>query len=165
MKTRTVLIGLIVFALGIALFVGGVIGALGSLTIQTNFTQPHPGEYVSSEILLNTTSDLVVSSPATPGGVIPALDLSRVNSTNLSSYVIHYNSTGAGSDIYSSIVGDYYYVAFSSAQPSTTIVVTSLRGSVIGYGSLVLIGIVCGIAGIIIAIIGAFQKKQPPAQG
>ena len=164
LKTRTVVIGLIVLVVGIALFVGGVIGALGSISIQTNFMQPHPGEYVSSEILLNTTSGLVVSFPATTGGVIPAQDLSRINSTNLGTYAIPYNSS-AGNYIYRSLVGDYYYVAFSSTQPDTTIVVTSLKGSLVGYGSLVLIGIVCGIVGFIIAIIGLFQKKQTPIQG
>jgi hypothetical protein len=159
------MIGLIILVVGVVLFVGGAIGALGSLTINTAFTQPHPGEYVSSEIVLNTTSSLVVSSPAALGGIIHAQDLGLVNSSNLGTYTIQYDSTGAGSDIYTSLVGDYYYVAFSSTQPSATIVVTNLRGSVVGYGALVLLGIVCAIAGIAVAIIGVFQKKRPPVQG
>jgi len=165
MKTRTVVIGVVVLAVGVALFIGGALGALGSITINTTFTQQHPGEYVSTEIILNSTSELAVSSPASVGGVIRAQDLSVVNSTNLGSYAIPVNSTAAGSDIYRSLSGDFYYVAFSSTQPSTTIVATPLKSSVIGYGLLVLVGIVCAIAGIIVAIVGVFQKRKSPAQG
>lgn len=164
MKTRTVVIGVILIAVGVALFVGGALGALGSITINTTFTQPHPGEYVSAEIMLNGTSELAVSSPASAGGVIHAQDLGFVNSTNIGSYAISYNSTAAGTDIYRSLTGNFYYVAFSSSQPSTTIVATPLKSSVVGYGLIVLIGIVCGIAGIIVAVVGVFQKGRPPAQ-
>jgi hypothetical protein len=164
MKTRTVVIGLVILVIGIAFVIGGGLGALGSISINRTFTQPQPGEYVSAEIVLNTTSDLAVSSPAAVGGIIHAKDLSQVNSANINSYAIPYNSTGAGSDIYKSLGGGFYYVAFSSTQPSTTIVATPLRSSVVGYGVLVLLGIVCIIAGIVIAAVGAIQKTKVPVQ-
>jgi len=165
LKTRTVVIGVILLVVGIALFGGGALGALGSITINRTFTQPHAGEYVSAEIILNATSGLVVSSPAVAGGVIHAQDLNLVNSTNISSYAIPYNSTGVGSDIYRSLSGSFYYVAFSSTQPNTTVVATPLKSSLIGYGLLILLGIVCAIAGIIVAIVGVLQKTRPPVQG
>ena len=165
MKKRTVVIGIILLVVGVALFGGGALGALGSITINRSFTQPHPGEYVSAEIVLNGTSGLVVSSPAAVGGIIYAQDLNLVNSTNFGSYVIPYNSTGVGSDIYKSLSGSFYYVAFSSTQPSTVIVATPLRGSLIGFGLLILLGIVFALAGIIVVVIGVFQKGRPPVQG
>jgi hypothetical protein len=162
MKTRTVVIGLVILVIGVVLFFGGAIGALGSISINNTFTQPHPGEYVSAEITLNTTSGLAVASPAATGGIIHAQDLGLVNSTNLGTYVIPYSSSAAGTDIYKSLVGDYYYVAFSTTQPGTTIVATPAKVSVASYGVLVLAGIVLAIAGIVVAIIGAFQKNRPP---
>jgi len=165
MKTRTFVIGLVILVIGVALFIGGAFGVLGSITISTTFSQPHSGEYVSPEIVLNVSSDLAVSSPAAVGGVIHAQDLSFVNSTNIDRYTVARNSTGVGTDIYKSLSGDFYYVAFSSTQPDTKIVATPLGSSVIGYGLLVLLGIVCGIAGVVVTIVGAVQKKPQPDQG
>ena len=53
---------------------------------------------------------------------------------------------------------------FSPTEPSTTIVATPVRSSAVGYGSLVLLGIVLVVAGIIVAIIGVVQKKVPAQQ-
>lgn len=163
-QRRTVVIGLAVLVIGVAMFIGGAIGALGSININRTFTQPQPGEYVSAEIMLNTTSDLAVSSPASVGGIIYAQDLNQVNSTNVNSYAIPYNSTGAGSDIYRSLSGDFYYVAFSSTQPGTAIVATPLGSGIRGYGALVLLGIVLIIVGIAVAAVGAIRKSKAPVQ-
>ena len=161
---RMVAIGAVVLAVGIVMVIGGAVGALGSLTIKTSFAQPQPGEYVSAEISLNTTSTLVVSSPAASGGVVHAQDLNSVNSTNINNYAISYNTSGAGSDIYSSLSGDYYYVAFSSTQPNTKIVVT--QGSLATtYGGLALLGIVLAISGVIVMVIGVRQKRRPQGPG
>jgi len=160
-----VIIGVIVLIVGAALFIGGLIGVLSSITLSTTFTQPQPGEYVSAEILLNSSSGLVVTSPATVGGIVPAADLSLVNPSNINTYVIPYNSTAGGSYVYRSISGDYYYVAFSSTQPNSKIVATPLNSSLVRYGVVVLVGIVCAIAGIVIAVIGAFQNRRPRVQG
>jgi hypothetical protein len=161
-KTRTVVIGLVILVIGVAAFIGGAVGALGSITISTTFTQPHSGEFVSAEIVLNETSGLAVASPATTGGVIPAEDLSLVNSTNLATYTVPYTASAAGSDVYKSLIGDYYYVAFSASQPTTTIVATPAKSSIASYGLLILVGIVLAIAGIVAAVIGAFQKNRRP---
>jgi len=165
MKTRTVVIGLVILVVGIALVVVGAVGALGSLTINTTFTQPHPGEYVSAEIVLNTTSGLVVSSPAAVSGIVRAQDLGSVNSTNLNRYAVPYNSTAAGSDVYKSISGNYYYVAFSSGQPDTRILATTLKSGIVAFGSLALIGIVLVLAGIVVAVVGALQKSPAQVEG
>ena len=162
---RKVLIGMVGIVLGIVLLVGGAIGALGSLTIKTSFTQPHPGEYLSGEIILNTTSTLVVSSPAASGGVVPAQDLSLVNSTNVNIYAVSYSASGAGSFIYKSLSGDYYYVAFSPTQPDTKIAATPQGSSVAAFGALALLGIVLVIAGIVVAVFGLRQKHGPQFAG
>jgi hypothetical protein len=152
-------IGLIVVVLGVALLFGGALGALHSLNINRTFTEPHPGEFVSAEILLNTTSDLVVSSPAAVGGVVHAQDLDLVNSTNIGTYTLPVNNTVVGRDTYRNLLGDYYYVAFASTTPGTTIVATGIHSGVIVYGILALSGIVCLIAGGVVAILGVFRKN------
>jgi hypothetical protein len=95
MKKRTVVIGLVVLVIGVGLLIGGALGTVGSININRTFTQPHPGEYVYAEIMLNTTADVAVKSPASVGGIVHAQDLNQVNSTNVNTYVISYNSTGA----------------------------------------------------------------------
>jgi len=162
MRTRRVVIGVAVVVIGLALLAVGAFGALNSLTISKSFTEPHPGEYVSAEIVLNTTSALVISSPAASGGVIHAQDLDLVNSTNIGTYAIPINGSGAGSETYTRLTGDYYYIAFASTPPGTTIVATPLNSGIIRYGALALLGFVCIIAGIIVAVVGAIQK--PPTR-
>ena len=162
MKTRTVAIGVVILALGVALFVGGALGALGSITLSRTFTQPYPGEYVSAEIVLNSSSGLVVASPASTGGLIEAQYLGAVNSTNVGTFSVSPSSTAAGDQVYKALTGDFYYVAFSSTQPATTIVATPAKGSVASYGLLVLGGIVFAVAGVVVMIIGALQKKRQP---
>jgi uncharacterized membrane protein YidH (DUF202 family) len=157
-----VVAGVIILVIGIALLAVGALGALGSISIKTGFSQPHTGEYVSAEVVLNATSDVVVASPASVGGLVHAQDLSLVNSTNISTYAIPVNSTGAGDAVYRSLLGAYYYVAFASAQPSSTIVATPLNSSAVRFGVVALLGIVLLIVGIIVAIVGALRKKRLP---
>jgi cytochrome c biogenesis factor len=113
--------------------------------------------------MLNTTSYLAVKSPATSGGIVPAQDLNLVNSTNINTYAVPTSTSGAGSDIYESLSGDYYYVAFSSAQPNTTIV--STPPYVVAFLPLILLGIVLAIAGIVIAVVGRREKQRPKDAG
>jgi len=149
----------VVLVIGVALLAAGAFGALSSLTISRSFTEPHPGEYVSAEIVLNTTSALVISSPSANGGVVHAQDLDLVNSTNIGTYAIPINAHGAGSDTYTRLTGDYYYIAFASTPPGATIVATPLSLGIIRYGALALLGLVCILAGIVVAVVGAIQKS------
>ena len=158
MRTRTLTIGLIILVVGIALAAVGGYSLKNATTNITSFTQPTPGEYVSAELVLND-SVVVVRSPASVGGMVPAQDVSAVNSTNIGSFAVAYNSTAASSDTYLGLRGDFNYVVFSSIQPTTKIVVTGTLSGTIVSGLLVLAGIVCVIAGIVVAILGAVRKN------
>ena len=158
MRRRTLTIGLIVLIVGIGLAtVGGYNLKNSSMTISI-FTQPTAGEYVSAKLVLNN-SVVVVSSPASVGGMVPEQDVSDVNSSNIGSYAVPYNSTAASSETYIGLRGDFNYVVFSSVQPTTKIVVTGTLLGTITSGLLVLAGIVCAIAGIIVTIVGAVRKN------
>ena len=159
MRTQMLTIGLIILIVGIALaFVGGY--SLRSRTTSvTSFTQPTAGEYVSTELVLNKNV-VIVRSPATVGGIVPSQDIILVNSANIGSYAVAYNSTVASSQTYLGLKGDFNYVAFSSAQPTTKIEVTGTLLETLTFGLLVLGGIVLVIAGIVVAIVGAVRKNS-----
>jgi hypothetical protein len=124
----------------------------------TSFAQPAAGEYVSAELVLNNNV-VVVRYPATVGGMVPSQDISAVNSTNIGSYAVAYNSTAASSETYLGLRGDFNYVVFSSVQPTAKIEVTGTLSETVTFGLLVLGGIVCVIAGIVLAIVGAVRKN------
>jgi uncharacterized membrane protein YidH (DUF202 family) len=157
-----VTIGVVLLIIGIAFLASGVIGLRGFTSTIKVFNQPSPGEYVSSEILLNSSSTIIVRSPPSVGGLVPAQDITLVNSTNLNSYALSSSSSSvAGTEAYTSITGNYYYVIFSSTQPNTRLAITSgSLGTTAALGLLTLAGIVFIIIGIILAILGAFRKPE-----
>ena len=159
MRTRTLTVGLVILVVGIALAAVGGYNLKNMTSSITSFTQPTAGEYVSAELILND-SVVVVRSPASVGGIVPAQDISEVNPTDIKSYAVPYNSTAASSETYFGLRGDFNYVVFSSVQPTTQIVVTGTLLGTVTSGLLVLIGIVCVIVGIIVTIVGAVRKNS-----
>ena len=102
MNKPVVIIGGVVIIIGIVLIAVGAVGVLRGLTIVTTFNQPQSGEYVSTELLLNSTSGIAVTSAASNGALIPAQDLNLVTSTNIGQYAIAPHSNVAGTE-----TGDY----------------------------------------------------------
>jgi hypothetical protein len=151
-------IGIIILIVGIALAAVGGYSLRSRTTSITSFTQPTTGEYVSTELVLKNNV-VVVRFPATVGGMVPSQDINVVNSANIGLHAVAYNSTAASSQTYLGLKGDFNYVAFSSAQPTTKIEVTGTLLETVTFGLLVLGGIVCVIAGIVVAIVGAIRKN------
>jgi hypothetical protein len=164
MRKRTVIIGLIILVIGIAFVAGGVVGLKGTTSTISTFTQPQTGEYVSSEVVLNSTAVVVVRPSSSTGGLVPAQALSDVNSTSLATYALSADSTAGGSATYVGVQGDYYYVIFTSSQPATKIVITGDVVKTAESGILVLLGGVLFLAGLIVTIIGAVRKSNKPKQ-
>src|SRR3984957_9141047 len=162
MRKRTVIIGLIILVIGIALVAGGIVGLRGSTGTISAFTQSRTGEYVSSELVLNSTSDVVVRPPSSTGGLVPAQSLGDVNSTSLATYALPASSTVGGSATYGKLQGDYYYVIFASSQPTTVIVIAGDLSKTIESGVLVLLGGVLFLVGLIVTIIGLIRKSNKP---
>lgn len=158
MRTRTVVIGLILLVLGIAFVAGGVASLRGTVSTISTFTQTQTGEYVSSEVVLNSTSVVVVRLPSSTGGLVPAQVLSDVNSSSLAKYELSASSSAAGSSSYTGVKGDYYYVDFAQSQPTTSIVVAGDVAKTAESGILVLLGGLLFLIGLIVSIIGAIRK-------
>jgi hypothetical protein len=91
--------------------------------------------------------------------MVPSQDISAVNSANIGSYAVPYNSSAASSETYLGLQGDFNYVVFSSVQPTTKIEVTGTFLETVTSGLMVLGGIVCVITGIVVAIVGAVRKN------
>jgi hypothetical protein len=156
----TVVIGVVVLIVGVVLLAVGAVGVLRGLTVITTFSEPQSGEYVSTELMLNTTSGVAVTSAAANGGLIPAQDLNQVNSANFGQYALAPHSSVAGTVTYTGLMGDYYYVAFASSQPSSKIVATPLNGGTLGSSPLALGGILLVIVGIVVAVVGVRRKSR-----
>jgi uncharacterized membrane protein len=164
MRKRTVIIGLIILVIGIALVAGGIVGLKGTTSTISTFTQPKTGEYVSSELVLNSTTVVVVRPSSSTGGLVPAQALSDVNSTSLATYALSASSTAGGSATYVGVQGDYYYVIFTSSQPATQIVIAGDLAKTVESGILVLLGGILFLVGLIVTIIGAIRKSNKPKQ-
>ena len=160
MNRSIVIVGVVVIIVGVVIFAVGVVGVLRGLTVVTNFSQPQGGEYVSTEMILNKTSGVAVTSAPANGGLIPSQYLNLVNSTNLGQYALAPHSSVAGTVTYTNLQGDYYYVAFSSSQPGSKIVATPLNGGTMGSNPLVLGGLVVFIAGVVVTVVGARRKSR-----
>lgn len=164
MRTRLVVTGLVVLVIGIALVGAAESGLRARTTSFTTFSQPRAGEYVSAEMVLNVTSLVEVRSPPAVGGLLTASNLDAADSSNIGVLAIPYNSSTVGTDSYTSLKGDYYYVVFSSAQPSTKIVAAVRSSAIVEYALLALAGLALLVAGIVVAVVGAVRKgSQRPA--
>jgi hypothetical protein len=167
MRKSILIVGVILLIVGILLIGIVGLGAASNINKIETFTLSKSGEYVSSELILNSPSVVAVRSPASDGGLVPSQDLNLVNSNNLGTYALSYRSSGSGVDAYTAITGDYYYVAFSSSPPTTQVVVANLTSSsLITIGVLGLSGLGLIIAGVIVAIVGVLSKnpaKNPRA--
>lgn len=160
MNKPMAIIGVVVLIIGVVVIAVGAVGVLRSLTIVTTFTQPQSGEYVSTELKLNSTSGVAVTSAATNGGLVKAQDLNLVNSSNIGQYALTPHSNVAGTVTYTNLTGDYYYVAFASTQPSTKVVATPLQGGTLGTNTLVLGGFLVVIVGIVVIVWGVRKKSR-----
>jgi hypothetical protein len=157
-RTELVVAGIVVLVVGVALIAGAASGLLARTTIFRTFSQPSTGEFVSREIVLNTTSLVEVRSPAANGALIPSNDLGAVDMSNIGTYAIPYNTTVAGTNTYKALEGSYYYIAFSQTAPSTILVAVASSSGTTRYGLVALAGFVLVIAGIALAIVGAIKK-------
>jgi len=160
MNKPIVIVGGVVLIIGVVLIAVGAVGILRGLTVITTFSEPQSGEYISSELMINVTSGAAVTHAAANGGLIPAQDLNLVNSTNIGQYALTPKLNVAGTQTYTNLTEDYYYVAFASSQPSSKIVATPLHGGTVGSSPLVLGGFLAVIVGIVVIVVGALKKSN-----
>jgi multisubunit Na+/H+ antiporter MnhG subunit len=160
MNKPMVIIGVVVLIIGVVLIAVGAVGILRGLTVITTFSEPQSGQYVSTELRLNVTSGVAVTSAASNSALVAAQNLTLVNSTNIGQYAVTPHSNVAGTLTYTNLIGDYYYVVFASSQPSSKITATPLHGGTLGSSPLVLGGFVVVIAGVVVIVVGVRMKRK-----
>lgn len=163
MRKKIVLIGLALLIAGIAI-IGVSLYEMSALsTINSSLTQVSSNEWRSDLINVNSSGVLTVTTNATSGfGLIPASDLSVVTASNLASYAVGYDtSTTSGSlnaFVYDQINGQYYFVIFSSSEPTMTYLFLTAEGEI--FGELLIVGAGIAFVGLVMAIVGAILKKK-----
>lgn len=161
MNKALVAVGGIVLILGVVVIAVGAVGVLRGLTVINTFSQPQSGEYVSAELVLNSTSGAAVTSAPANSGLVRSQDLNLVNSTNLAQYAVAPHSSVGGTLTYTDLAGGhYYFVAFTSSQPNSKVVVTPLHGGTAASSPLVLGGLVAVIVGIVVMVVGVRKKSR-----
>jgi hypothetical protein len=154
--------GIIILIFGVALFVGGSVIIKGRLHTYTVSNLYKPGEYVSSQITLNSTALLTVQYGGSDWGVIDASELGAVNSSNLASYSLGYEVRSGPTTIYNLTEGSYYIVVFSQTTPRIDYSYFT-EGSILVTALLSGVGFIILIVGIIIAILGVVLKRKQPS--
>lgn len=164
MRKRLVIIGIILIMIGFAFTVAGSYGIIKNVTLSTEVVQHASGEYISSKMIMNESSTLLVMGTTTNSGLIKASDLSIVNESNLHSYEIQYNSKQGNTLLYEKLTGEYYFVAFTSTAPNLQYAYgTGSLGQFLLSSMLTVLGPFILIAGIVVSVVGAIikPKKDP----
>ncbi len=145
--------------LGISLYETSVLS-----TTSSHVTQVSTNEWRSDTINVNSSGVLTITTSATTGdfGLIHASDLSVVNSTNIANYRVEYNNTDTAGSlnafVYEQVSGPYYFIVFSSSQPTLTYVFLTTEAEI--FAAVMIVGSGIAFVGLIMAIIGAILKKK-----
>ena len=167
MRKKIVLIGLIIFIVGIAMAAGGDY-LVGHYTVTgTAIEQISAGMY-GHEINISAPSLLTVDSTFSSVYLVSSANLTGLNASNVASRSISPLTTTSVSSEHVwaydlTAAGSYYIIAFNSSAPTITYSYIPLSYSYISV--VMLIGIVLIIVGIIIAVIGLIlRERQVPEE-
>ncbi|PYB68919.1 hypothetical protein DMB44_01320 [Thermoplasma sp. Kam2015] len=167
MRKKILLIGLIIFIIGIAMTAGGDY-LVGHYTVTSTVMMQSKVGMSYYEITIFAPSLLTVDSTFSPLYLVSSANLTGLNASNVASRSISPLTTTSVSSEHVwaydlTAAGSYYIVAFNSSAAAITWSYIPL-----GYTYLsvvMLIGIVLIIVGIIIAVIGLIlRKKQVPEE-
>ncbi|KAA8922104.1 hypothetical protein [Thermoplasma sp.] len=165
MRKNIVIIGAVIFVIGIAMFAGGDY-LLGHYTVTgTALSQISTGIY-GHEINISSPSLLTVDSTFSSIYLISSANMTGLNATNAASRAISPLTTTSVSSEHVwaydlTTAGSYYIIVINGTAPAITYSYIPLSYSYLSF--ITVIGIVLIIVGIIVAIIGLIlkQKKTP----
>ena len=166
MNKKIVSRGLIILVIGAALF---IVGSYESgLNVQkythTEVSLYKKGEYITENMTLKSGYEILIEGGPSNAGLINSKNLSQVNSTNLVKYEYgskYYEAVGSDKVFGNMPAGTYTYVMFNSTKPSLKYEYAPVS-AIEGYGVMVIIGLITGLAGFIILIVGVIKKPKRP---
>ncbi|MGC8496716.1 MAG: hypothetical protein ACP5NL_01765 [Thermoplasmata archaeon] len=159
MRKKILIVGIVLLIVGIVIYGASAMATANETTNSHVWVAYNNGEYISKPLNFTGQNVLTYFYSASESGVIPASDLSTVNSNNLGSLAISPNSTVSSEKVYDLSSGTYYIVIFSNHPPSANYIYLKIS-NILLTAILTLVGVIVFIAGIIIAIIGAVLKKK-----
>ena len=176
MRKNTVIVGVVILAVGIIMAGGGWVvlthsltSTLASSTGQEGSTMyaGQNGDFYSNLLTASLGSDIIVSSNSSNVHpyLIPSGDLPLINSGNIENYSIAASTTQGNDFAYSGLNGTYCVVTFGTSSPNIAYIVVSHFSSLVMAFILLGLGVIIVVAGIIMAIIGAVRKPKNSFKG
>lgn len=168
MRRNVLIIGAVVFIVGLILFVTGDFVLAGHAS--SKFYPVGANEFRSNELNLTSSNLLTVTSKISGVWLLHASQLTSVNASNIANYAItpFVNITEAGvhAEEYKNIQGSFFVVYFNSAaaNSSSGLITYSVYSSASDLELTAIataVGLLMIIAGIIVAIVGAVLKRKP----
>ncbi len=162
MNKRIFLIGLILLVLGAALFFGGIYSSDATLSSYSHneFTLQTNNEHISENMSVTPGYYIIIEGAAGTSGLVKTSQLNKVNATDFSSMAIKPSESVSGENIYIGLSsGGYTYVVFGNT--SSVKYINAPASSIELSGALVVIGVISGMAGLIVMIVGVIKKTKP----
>lgn len=169
MRKKIVMIGLIIFVVGVVLFFGGGDLGLHGLVKTETMTESSTGVYQSpSFTVLSGNLTIVTSEPGTTLYIIHSSDSYLVNASNVKQYAITggttSNTSGVSTLAFTSMsAGTYTIVSVSTSNAIAKITLTNEADSSLIFSLLpTILGIMLGFVGFVMLIIGLILKNKTP---
>ncbi|MEM0272431.1 MAG: hypothetical protein QW514_07830 [Thermoprotei archaeon] len=157
MRRKLLYVGLVILVLGVSITLVGTIRVQSFSIRSSQVVLYSQGVYTTNMINISTPSVLTIESSSKESALIPAYELGHVNSSNIGNYGVKPNASNGDINAYINITGAYYYVVFSNATPTVTYSIIPVNAAV--YATLVFIGVVFSVVGVIAVILGLVLKQ------
>ena len=167
MQKKILIVGLVIFMLGIALFIAGF-ESIERVPTYNNIMQIKNNEYATGCFTYHSGDIVVITGVNNNSGLICNEYINNVTEGNLNNYKIPVEKSSSNAFYYNNLKpgGIYVFIEFSNSKPAIgyTILSSSEESLVNIAGDISSIGIIFFIAGIIVMILGIFLKKKTNTQ-
>lgn len=164
MRRNILLTGLIIFVLGVATIAVSFSQISVYNSLETKFTNFNGNEWKSNYINISDNRILTVMGTTSNFSLINASNLGDISALNVSDYAIKPTSgLNIGSEYekeYFGLSGSYLLVSFGNSTPPISYEVLSGGSTFAEYASLLVIGGIAVLAGIVLMIVGAALRKK-----
>ncbi|MGC8995343.1 MAG: hypothetical protein ACP5JT_01445 [Thermoplasmata archaeon] len=158
MRKSLVIIGTIIFVLGVILFGVGTYLSESSI-IKLNKWYNYKSDIWISDEINSTGEEIIIVNVSKNIYLINSTELSLINKSNIKSMSQNSIANSSGELTFIIQKGSYYLVTFSNSTP-TIYYYYAHESSLLINGLILFLGIIFGIVGIIILIIGFVLKPK-----
>lgn len=164
MRLNILLTGLILFVLGVAVIAVSFSQISDYNSLDTKFVNVTGNEWKSNYINITGNRILTVMGSTSNFSLINASELGDISSINVSDYAIKPSSgLNIGSEYekeYFDLSGSYILISFGNSSPPISYEVLTGGSTFATYASLLVIGGIVTLAGIVVMVLGAALRKK-----